>query len=115
MSKDQALDIMWGRQGGRRAAGTAGQALQDIALLRKRGLQQGSWPSQLEAERCPICRRPFGDHEPGREQEEWEGRARMAMARLAAGSPLDGVDHMALDRCPEPPSWLAAWRDRQAA
>lgn len=36
----------------------------------------------------------------------WEGKARMALAREAAGVPLNDVDREALTRYPEPGGWI---------
>lgn len=38
-------------------------------------------------------------------EEEWEGAARMAAARQAAGLPWTQRDHAAIDRYPDPGGW----------
>lgn len=62
---------------------------------------------------CGVCGTSFGFRTPeppatcwrtpcearsGWTPGQWEGRARMAQARLAAGVPLDGLDYDALRR-----------------
>lgn len=41
------------------------------------------------------------DRTTGWGDADWEGRARMAAARLAARLPINGIDEMALDRFPD--------------
>lgn len=51
---------------------------------------------------CPLCGRAPEHHADGDVAIEWEGRARVAAARRAAGSPLDALDMEALERHPTP-------------
>lgn len=47
---------------------------------------------------CPPCALPVEHHDAERTADCWEGRARMAAARQAAGVPLDDIDRQALAR-----------------
>lgn len=49
---------------------------------------------------CPFCYDPLDHHEPGRIELCREGKARMARARIAAGSPLNAADRLALEQEP---------------
>lgn len=96
-----ARDLRYGRRGGRWAEGTGSlEALEEIAALRARTIdahrrdpkKNPPWPSHDVEDRAPKT------------AEEWQGRARMARARQAAGVPLDHVDRMALHRTEGDPS-----------
>lgn len=87
----------YGRQGGGWTDhdGTyAKDALATIAKLRAAGLAAGTWPKLPEG--AASFRRP----NDGDEGYTWDGAARMARARQAAGLPLTPIDVEALDRCP---------------
>lgn len=118
--KDAALDIRYGRGGGRRAGSP--HLLVELRRERARLQRAGRWMVVDDrdctvtdcarkiadhAEPCRVCGRSPEHHKPGEEDLEWEGKARMARARLAAGRPLATVDHEALDRFPEPRGWAA--------
>lgn len=51
-----------------------------------------------KAGKCAFCGGPLEHHKPGEVDECKAGRARMAAARQAAGSPLDKVDLFVLGR-----------------
>lgn len=114
--KEAARDLRYGRRGGRWADDDTGTIADDVADLRnahqrrhtdqpcdQHRIDQGKAPS------CPWChpelldtvldgpggRRPTGD-------VEWEGLARMADAKRAAGGTLTDLEAEALDRHPAP-------------
>lgn len=93
-----AGDVRYGRQGGGWVASgfTPGDGVADIDKIRRRtkkahktdAAKNPPWP---DLEKISRTFTPTSD-------EEWEGRARMARARLAAGVPLDAIDDEALAR-----------------
>lgn len=85
----------------------AARAVKEIALLRRNGMRDGTWPSLLEALRCPLCKRDPAVHAPGEEDLEWQCRAAGAERRRRCGAQLSRIDHVALDRFPKPFDWLA--------
>lgn len=109
-----ALDIRWGRGGGRRQMQHPGGLIVELdELRREREAMPVEDPQCLElgcllkrSEHLPPCRVCGRLVEHHSEDACWEGKASMALARLEAGSPLNDVDRMALDRFPHPRS---AW------
>lgn len=107
-----AADARYGRRGGGWVdKGFApGEGVADIARIRrahaarvKRDPKAKPWP---DLQKLETLWRPTTE-------DEWEGRARMAMARQAAGVELDSIDQQALARFPDPPSvWFP---DEEAA
>jgi hypothetical protein len=63
-----------------------------------------SKPVSKHSDPCRACGRAPEHHAPGDEDLEWEAKARLTKARLAAGVPLTLADHEAIDRFPEPRS-----------
>jgi hypothetical protein len=71
------------------------------------GRQGGGWLPDKPArpvpeghERTPV---DLTDRFRPETDDDWEGKARMAKARQAAGASLSAVDLQALDRYPDPP------------
>lgn len=91
-----ARDLRYGRRGGGWVAeGHApGNAADDLAEIRRKATH---WPEHTATGSAFV---------PGNEAE-WEGRARMAEARLAAYGldALDPIDAEALRRYPNPTGW----------
>lgn len=86
-----ATDLRHGRRGGGWQTTTARQALAAIGQARQKA--GDDWPEH--ADRTSVFDR---DHAT---VDDWEGRARMAHARRAAGVPLDDIDLEALDHYPK--------------
>ena len=57
---------------------------------------------------CRACGRAPEHHAEGDEALEWEGKARMAVARGRAGRPLTHADHEALHLFPDPGGWVGS-------
>lgn len=114
-----ATDIRYGRRGGRWANHASGELLAELDELRDDHQAAGTWPQPLEVagrthpdtiararahdRTCPA-RHPESEACPAQVDAEdlaelWDGRARMAAARGAAGVPLDDIDLEALARC----------------
>lgn len=90
-----ARDIRYGRRGGRWADGDAGsldEVLDAFAAARRSMGDDWPQPQDRTARLRPTT------------TEGWEGRARMAEARRAAGLELNDLDREALDMVPDPPS-----------
>jgi hypothetical protein len=111
-----AADIRFGRRGGRWADPDAGRHRHAITTaLPQAHADPGKGKDRTT---CAVCGRWF-TYRTGRKAastppaicghihcrarhtwgpEDWAGRARMAAARIAAGRPLDDLDHEALQR-----------------
>ena len=105
--REAARDLRYGRRAGRWGNEWTGRVAELLAALdrdrtrareldRTDPLPDGSkrWPDRhdFEARNRPTTR------------EQWQGLARMAKARHAAGLPLSDLDAEALDRHPKPAS-----------
>lgn len=119
--RDSALDIHWGRGGGRRVPGHPAGLIPELDELRREMEAAGRWPKAgpegpckeigclLDmAEHLPRCRVCAGWIEHHDEEACWEAKAVLAAARRAAGGRLTMVDVEALDRYPRPHSWTDA-------
>jgi hypothetical protein len=113
-----AVDIVYGRRGGRWIGHQPGRLLAEIRAIIDQALADGTWqpvdlsrlfhPETIAATRahqrhCGGRTHPHGEVCPARPDPEdlaaiWAGRARMAAARRAAGRPLDDLDRQALVR-----------------
>lgn len=82
----RARDVVWGRRGGRWAGRPVGNLAAEVEQVRARARTAGTWPELHHTGRS----RPT-------EQVQWQGLARMAAARAAAGRPLSPLDIEALD------------------
>lgn len=90
-----ARDLRYGRRGGRWADGDAGeldQVLDAFAAARRAAGDDWPKPQDRTAHLRPTT------------NEGWQGLARMATARRAAGLDLTTLDREALDMYPDPPS-----------
>lgn len=92
-------DVRYGRQGGQfvppaapvTPAPTPAKSEGTCSVC---GLARGAHSGRV----CPPCGMPVEHHDAERTAACWEGRARMAAARRAAGLPLDAVDVEAIAR-----------------
>jgi hypothetical protein len=112
-------DIRYGRRGGVWADHPPGLLLAELRRIRARHLAEGTWPDPVDRTRLfhpetiatarahdrdwpeskHRCDKPCtAKADPADTDALWAGRARMATARLAAGVPLDDLDHEALRR-----------------
>lgn len=102
-SKEWVRDKRYGRRAGRWAnSERVDEALEAIAAMRLAAIAA----HQANPEKCPPW--PSGrptDHDP-KSDDDWEALARMARARLAAGSHLTALDHEALSMHPNPRSGI---------
>lgn len=90
-----ARDVRYGRRGGRWADGDAGsldEVLDAFAAARRSAGDRWPKPQDRTAHLRPTS------------NEGWQGLARMALARRAAGLDLAPLDLEALDMYPDPPS-----------
>jgi hypothetical protein len=112
------VDTLYGRRAGRWITHQPGRLLAEIRALIARARADGTWerpdlsrlfhPDTIAATRahqrhCGGRTHPLGDQCPSRPHPAdlaaiWDGRARMAAARRAAGQPLDPIDVEALAR-----------------
>lgn len=118
MTANAARDLRYGRRAGRWANNGAGKLLAELRLLRNRLKTTGDWPQPVDLTRLfhpdtIATARAHDHHCTGRHRKDeacpakadpedldaiWAGRARMALARHAAGQPLSMLDLEAIRR-----------------